>query len=152
MKRPQLKKNQPTLYIRNKKALFDYELLDEYTAGIALQGTEVKAICKGAVNLKDSFCYFKNNELWIKGMHVSHYQQGGTDNHETTRPRKLLLQKRELRKLQKAKEEKRLTIIAKSLFFTEKRLIKLKIALARGKRAYDKRRHIKERDLARERS
>ena len=152
MGKPHTKKNTPSLHIPNKKALFDYELLDEYTAGIALQGTEVKSIRMGKANLKDAFCYFKNGELWVRGMHISHYQEGGIDNHETTRPRKLLLRKRELRKLQKAKEEKRLTIIPKSLFLTQKNLIKPKIALAKGKRAYDKRISIKERDLAREKA
>ena len=144
------KKGDHNLYIPNKKAHFDYELLEEYVAGLVLKGTEVKAIRMGKANLKDSFCFFQDNELWVKGMHISHYQEGGIDNHAPTRPRKLLLHKRELRKLQKAKEEKRLTIIPTSLFLHPKGLIKIRIALAKGKRAYDKRAAIKERDLTRE--
>ena len=143
-------KGDHNLHIPNKKALFDYELLEEYMAGLVLKGTEVKAIRMGKVNLKDSFCFFKNNELWVKGMHISHYQEGGIDNHDPTRPRKILLHKRELRKLQKAKEEKRLTIIPKNIFLNNKGLIKMRIALAKGKKAYDKRATIKDRDLARE--
>lgn len=146
----QNKKGTQNLHITNKKAYFDYELLEKYVAGLVLDGTEVKSIREGKVNLKDSFCFFQDNELWVKGMHISHYQEGGIDNHSPTRLRKILLHKRELRKLQKAKEEKRLTIVPTDLFLNDKGLIKIRIALAKGKRAYDKRASIKERDLTRE--
>lgn len=136
--------------IKNKKAFFDYERLDTYTAGLVLQGTEVKAIRMGKVNLKDAFCFFQDNELWVRGMHISHYQEGGIDNHAPTRRRKVLLHKRELRKLQKAKAEKGLTIIPVTLFTNTHGLIKMDIALGRGKKSHDKRRTLKERDLARE--
>ena len=143
-------KKKPNLYIPNKKALFNYEMLESYTAGLVLKGTEVKAIRNGKVSLRESFCIFRNNELWIKDMHISHYKEGSIHNHEPTRLRKVLLQKREIRKLQKAKEEKGLTIIPKDIFINQDGLVKTSIVLAKGKKNYDKRKSIKERDLARE--
>ena len=137
--------------IRNKEASFNYTLLEEQVAGIALKGTEVKSMRMGSANLKGSYCFFKNHELYLKGMHISPYPQAREDAHEPMRDRKLLLHRRELRKFHKAKEEKRLTIVVKSIFLNEKGLIKARIALAKGKKVHDKRMTIKERDLVRER-
>jgi SsrA-binding protein len=136
--------------IKNKKAGFDYEFLDKYTAGIKLTGTEIKSIRAGKANLIDAYCYFTNGELYIQGMHVSEYAWGGYTNHEPKRDRKLLLNKKELLKLQKRSQEKGLTIIAYRLFVNEKGLAKLDIALARGKKQFDKREDIKKKDATRE--
>lgn len=106
MPQKKAKLNLKRLHIANKKALFDYELLQTYTAGLVLKGSEVKSIRMGRVNLQDAFCFFKGRELWVKGMHVSHYQESGMNNHPPTRVRKILLKARELRKLQKGKAEK----------------------------------------------
>ena len=125
--------------IRNKEADFNYTFLQELTAGIALKGTEVKSIRMGSANLKGSYCFFKNSELFIKGMHISAYPQAREDTHEPMRDKKLLLHKRELKKLQKAKEEKRLTIVVRYVFLNEKDLVKARIALAKGKNVHDKR-------------
>lgn len=141
------KKTQKAASIQNRKALFNYQLLEEHVAGIALLGTEVKAIREGKANLQDAFCYFHNNELFIKGMHIGPYSRGNLYNHEATRPRKLLMHKRELRRLHKKKETKGLTIIPKKIFLTPKGLFKVRIALAQGKKLYDKRLSIKERDI-----
>ncbi|GHT65692.1 SsrA-binding protein [Bacteroidia bacterium] len=135
--------------IKNKRASFDYEWVEQFTAGIVLQGTEVKAIREGKASLVDCFCFFQNNELWVKNMHISEYRFGTYANHYPKRDRKLLLQRRELRKLQRRVKEKGLTIIATRLFFNDNDFVKLNITLARGKKMYDKRESIKEKDLRR---
>lgn len=145
------KSQSSSLYIPNKEAHYNYTLLEELTAGIQLKGSEVKAIRQGRTNLKGSYCSFRNHELFLKGMHVGPYSQAPEDAHEPMRNRKLLLKKRELRKLYKAKEEKRSTIVVKNLFLNDKGIIKAQIATAKGKNVHDKRIAIKERDLARER-
>ena len=136
--------------IRNKKASFDYQFLETFEAGIVLVGTEIKSIRMGKVSLVDSFCYFVGNELFVKGMNVAKYFWGSWGQHEPLRDRKLLLTKRELRHLRQAVKEKGLTIVAVKLFINEEGYAKLLIALARGKKEFDKRATIKEKDIRRE--
>ncbi|MCS6822098.1 MAG: SsrA-binding protein SmpB [Microscillaceae bacterium] len=137
--------------IQNRQARFEYEFLENYTAGIMLTGTEIKSIRQAKVQLQDSFCYFKDmKSLWVKNMHIAPYENGTHYNHEPRRERKLLLTKKELRKLFHKHQEKGLTIIPVRLFINERGLAKLEIALARGKKLYDKRETIKERDVRRE--
>lgn len=136
--------------IKNRKAYFQYAFLEKYIAGIQLTGTEIKSIRSGKVNLVDSYCHFINNELWVKGMHIAGYLRGGHYNHDPKRERKLLLQKRELNKLQRKTKETSLTIIATRLFINDRGLAKLEIALAKGKKEYDKREDIKQKDIKRE--
>jgi SsrA-binding protein len=136
--------------IRNKKASFEYEFLENFTAGIVLTGTEIKSIREGKASLVDSYCYFVNGELYVKNMNVAEYWWGSYNRHEPRRDRKLLLTKRELRKLERAIKEKGLTIVATRLYIADNGFAKLNISLARGKREYDKRHTIKEKDLRRE--
>ena len=136
--------------IRNKRASYEYEFIDKYVAGIMLKGTEIKSIREGKVNLGDGYCVFLKDELFVKNMHISPYMQGTQFNHEPTRERKLLLNKRELYKLKQKSEEKGLSIIPIKLFTNARGLAKLEIALARGKKLYDKRQSIKEKDLKHE--
>jgi SsrA-binding protein len=143
---------QKTISIKNKKAGFEYNFLATYKAGIMLLGTEIKSIREGKANLSDSFCVFINDELWIKNMHISEYSHGSYNNHEPKRMRKLLLNKAELGKLQSKMKEKGNTIIPIQIFFNERGIAKLEIALARGKKTFDKREDIKKKDIAREMS
>ncbi len=136
--------------IKNRKASFEYHFLDTYTAGIMLQGTEIKAIREGKANLQESYCAFKENELWILNLHISPYDMGTHYNHEPKRERKLLLSKKELKKLDAKSKEKGLTIIPFRLFINQRGLAKVEIALAKGKKLYDKREDIKQKDLKRE--
>ena len=136
--------------IKNKRASFDYEFIDTYTAGIVLTGTEIKSIRLGKASLVDTYCYFVRGELWVKNMHIAEYFYGSYNNHVARRERKLLLSKKELRKLQDAEKNPGFTIVPTRLFINEKGLAKLVIALARGKHEYDKRESIKERDDKRE--
>ena len=136
--------------IKNRKASFEYHFLDTYTAGIMLQGTEIKAISEGKANLQESYCAFKENELWILNLHISPYDMGTHYNHEPKRERKLLLSKKELKKLDAKSKEKGLTIIPFRLFINQRGLAKVEIALAKGKKLYDKREDIKQKDLKRE--
>lgn len=136
--------------IKNKKASFEYHFIDTFIAGIMLTGTEVKSIRLGNVNLQDGFCYFKDNELFIRNLNISRYHEGTHYNHEPMRERKLLLQKRELKKLEGKLEEQGLTIIPVRMFITDRGFIKLEIALAKGKKLYDKREDIKSKDVKRE--
>lgn len=135
--------------IVSKKARFSYDLIQTFTAGIQLFGTEIKSIRDGKVNLTDGYCYFKQDELWVKNIHISEYSMGTYNNHEPLRVRKLLLHRRELKKLQASVKEKGLTIIPIRIFLNEKGLAKLEIALARGKKSHDKRESIKERESKR---
>ena len=136
--------------IRNKRASYEYEFIDKYVAGIMLKGTEIKSIREGKVNLQDGYCVFLKDELFAKNIHISPYKQGTHFNHEPTRERKLLLNKRELLKLKQKSEEKGLSIIPIKLFTNARGLAKLEITLARGKKLYDKRQSIKEKDLKHE--
>lgn len=136
--------------IKNKKAWHDYEFIEKFTAGIQLTGTEIKSIRLGKASLVDSYCFFLKGELWVKGMHIAEYDWGSHFNHDPKRNRKLLLTKRELKRLEKNVKEKGLTIIATHLFISDKGYAKLDIALARGKREYDKRETMKKRDTERQ--
>jgi SsrA-binding protein len=136
--------------IRNKRASYEYEFMDKYVAGLVLKGTEIKSIREGKVNLQDGYCLFLEGELFVKNMHISPYKQGSHYNHEPTRERKLLLNKKELTKLKKKSEEKGLSIIPIKLFTNARGFAKLEIALARGKKLHDKRQSIKEKDLKHE--
>ena len=132
--------------IKNRRASFDYEFLETFQAGIVLTGTEIKSIRAGKASLVDAFCYFNNNELYVKNMHVADYWWGSWGKHDPRRDRKLLLNRRELTKLQRSVKEKGLTIVAVKLYISDKGYAKLLIALARGKKEYDKRQSIKERE------
>jgi SsrA-binding protein len=136
--------------IRNKRASYEYEFIDKYVAGIMLKGTEIKSIREGKVNLQDGYCVFFKDELFARNIHISPYKQGTHFNHEPTRERKLLLNKRELVKLKQKSEEKGLSIIPIKLFTNTRGLAKLEIALGRGKKLYDKRQSLKEKDLKHE--
>jgi SsrA-binding protein len=145
-----LEKEKVNIEIKNKKASFEYAFLDKYTAGIKLTGTEIKSIRAGKANLVDAYCYFENNELYVRGMHVSEYEWGSYSNHEPKRDRKLLLNRKELNKLYRRSQEKGLSIVAYRIFVNEKGLAKLDIALAKGKKQFDKREDIKKKDTKRE--
>ena len=136
--------------IRNKRASFDYEFLEEYDAGIVLVGTEIKSLRLGKASLQDAYCYFSGGELYVKGMNIATYFWGSWNGHEPTRDRKLLLTKRELRHLAAAVKQKGLTIVATTCYIADNGYAKLHIALAKGKKEYDKRESIKEKDLRRE--
>lgn len=136
--------------IRNRRASFEYSFLETYTAGIALTGTEIKSVRQGKVNLQDAYCLFLNEELYIRQMNISKYTEGTYYNHEPLRDRKLLLTKRELRRLTEKLKDQGLTIVPVRLFTNERGFAKLEIALAKGKKLYDKRESIKERDVTRE--
>jgi SsrA-binding protein len=135
--------------IKNRKAYHLYEILDKYTAGIQLYGTEIKAIREGKASLNDAFCLFTGNELWVK-MHISEYAFGTFNNHDPKRDRKLLLNKKELVKLKKAASVKGFSIVPLSLFISDNGYAKLQIALARGKKLFDKREDMKQKDSKRE--
>lgn len=136
--------------IKNRRASFDYEFLEEYTAGIVLTGTEIKSIRAGKAGLADAYCYFHRGELWIKGMYVAEYKLGTYYNHAERRERKLLLQKKELSKLERKTKESGLTIVPLRVFLNDKGFAKVRIALARGKKQYDKRESLKAKDAKRE--
>jgi SsrA-binding protein len=136
--------------IRNRQAGHSYELLDKYIAGMVLKGTEIKSIKEGKVNLQDGYCYFNNGEVFVKGINITPYAQGTYYNHEPGRERKLLLKKSEIKKLEAKVEEKGLTLVPLRLFINERGFAKLEIALARGKKLYDKRQSMKEKDARRE--
>jgi SsrA-binding protein len=136
--------------IKNRSAYFEYFFDDKYVAGIVLTGTEVKSLREGKANFNDSYCIFNKGELWIRSFHISEYSHGTVNNHDPIRERKLLLTKRELKKLQAKIKEKGYTIIPLRLFFNEKNLVKLEIGLGKGKKLHDKRETIKQRDTERE--
>ncbi len=136
--------------IKNRQASHTYELLDKFVAGMVLRGTEIKSIKEGKVNLQDGYCYFNNGEIFVKGINITPYAQGTHYNHEPTRERKLLLKRSELKRLEAKVEEKGLTLVPLRLFINQRGLAKLEIALGRGKKLYDKRQSMKERDAKRE--
>ena len=136
--------------IKNRRASFDYEFLETFVAGIVLSGTEIKSIRAGTASLVDAFCYFNAGELYVKNMHVAEYHWGSWGKHDPRRDRKLLLNRKELARLQRSVKEKGLTIVAVKLFIADNGYAKLLIALARGKKQFDKRQSIKEKDLRRE--
>lgn len=139
-----------TKEIINRKAKFEYNFLQGFEAGIMLKGTEVKSLRTGDANLRDAYCLFTNQELYIKSLFIAEYDHGNLNNHETRRDRKLLLKKPELRKLEKKSTEKGLTIVPYRIFFSERGLAKVELFLAQGKKSFDKRQNIKERDAKRD--
>ncbi len=140
-----------TINIKNKRARFDYEILDKYIAGIQLVGTEIKAIREGKASLADSFCEFNDRgELFVVNMYINEYSHGTHYNHQPKRERKLLLNKKELKKLRREVEKNGMTIVPLRMFITDKGWAKLEIGLARGRKKYDKRHLLKERDIKRQ--
>lgn len=144
-----LRKKSP-INIRNKKASFEYFFVDTFTAGIVLTGTEIKSIRMGKASLVDTFCYINNGEIWVKGMNISPYFYGSYNNHDSKRDRKLLLNKREIRNLQEATKQVGFTIVPTLLFIDNHGRAKLDIALAKGKKEFDKRQTLKEKEDRRE--
>ncbi len=138
------------IVIKNKRASFDYELIETFTAGIVLVGTEIKSIRLGKASLVDTYCYFIGSELFVRGIHIAEYWWGNLNNHDPKRERKLLLNRKELNKLQRRSKEKGLSIIPTQLYIAENGYAKLDIALAKGKKSFDKRESIKEKDMRRE--
>ncbi|MCZ2225043.1 MAG: SsrA-binding protein [Chitinophagales bacterium] len=136
--------------MNNRQAYFNYYIEDKYVAGIVLLGTEVKSIRDGKVSFNDAFCFFDKSELWLRGLYIAEYSHGTVNNHIAVHDRKLLLQKRELRKLQAKLKDKGLTIVPLRVFINEKNLVKVEIGLAKGKKLHDKRETIKQRDAERE--
>ena len=134
------------VYIKNKKAYFEYHILDKYTAGLQLLGTEIKSIRQGKANINDAFCTFLDEQLYVRNLHISEYSFGSFYNHEAKRDRVLLLHKKELKKLRIRSEEKGLTIVPLALFISDRGFAKLEIAVAQGKKTFDKRETMKERD------
>lgn len=143
-------KKQSEINIKNRKASFDYAFIDTYTAGIQLTGTEIKSIREGKASLVDTFCYFDKGELWVKNMNIAQYFYGTYNNHAARRERKLLLQKKELRKLEADSQNPGFTIVPVRMFINGKGLAKLVIALAKGKKEYDKRQSLREKQDRRE--
>ena len=138
------------IQIKNRRASFEYFLVEELTAGIVLTGTEIKSLRDGKASINDAFCVFKGNELYVLNMHIAEYTYGTYLNHQPKRERKLLLNKREIKKWQGKVKEKGFTIVPIMLHINEKGFAKLNIALAKGKHSYDKRESLKEKDLKRE--
>ena len=136
--------------IKNKRAEFEYTLIDTYTAGIVLTGTEIKSIRSGKASLVDTYCYFVNGELWVKNMHIAQYSYGSYNNHVERRERKLLLNKKELRRLESDAKTPGYTIVPTLLYIDENGHAKMDIALAKGKKEYDKRQTLKDKEDRRE--
>lgn len=132
--------------IRNKRARFDYEITDTYVAGLVLTGTEIKSIRDGKASLVDSYCLVENGEVWVKGMNISEYFYGSYNNHESRRDRKLLLNRKEIQKVAKSAEDPGYTIVPLKVFINERGLAKMMIGVGRGKKQYDKRQSIRERE------
>ena len=143
-------KFEKNISIKNKRATFDYELLDTFTAGIVLTGTEIKSIRQGKASLVDTFCIVEKGEVWVKNMYIAEYFYGTYNNHNARRDRKLLLNRKEIRKLESAIRTSGFTVVPTRLFINDKGLAKLVVAIARGKKEYDKRNSIKDRDDKRE--
>jgi SsrA-binding protein len=141
---------QKIVNIRNRRAAFDYFFLATYTAGIVLKGTEIKSIRQGKVTLTDSFCLFLEGELYVRNLDIAPYERGNIHNHQSKADRKLLLKKRELGKIERALQDVGTTLVPVRIFINDKGLAKVEIALAKGKKLYDKRETIKERDQKRE--
>ena len=144
-----MRKKSP-VQVRNKKASFEYFFVDTYTAGIVLTGTEIKSIRMGKASLVDTFCFINNGEIWVKGMNISPYFYGSYNNHEAKRDRKLLLNKREINRLQEATKQIGYTIVPTLLFIDKNGRAKVDIALAKGKKEFDKRQTLKEKEDRRE--
>lgn len=136
--------------IKNRSAYYEYFIDDKYVAGIILTGTEIKSLRQGKASFNDSYCVIYKGEAWLKSFHIAEYSHGSTNNHDPLRERKLLLQKRELRKIESKLKEKGYTLIPLGIFFNEKSLAKVEIGLAKGKKMHDKRESIKQKDVERE--
>jgi SsrA-binding protein len=136
--------------IKNRSAFYEYFIDNRYEAGMVLLGTEVKSIRAGKVSFNDAYCQIHNGEVWIKSLHIAEYSHGNLNNHEATRDRKLLLQKREIKKIAAALKEKGFTLIPLRIFFNSKNLVKIEIGLARGKKLHDKRDTLRKKDAERE--
>lgn len=136
--------------VRNKRATFDYEIVDEYVAGVVLTGTEIKSVRMGKVSMTDCYCYFERGELWIRGVNIAEYSWGTCNNHVPKRDRKLLLNRKELDKLERSLQDRSMTIVGLRLFLNERGLVKIVVALARGRKSYDKREYLKAADARRE--
>ncbi|MEO8148457.1 MAG: SsrA-binding protein SmpB [Bacteroidia bacterium] len=145
-----MKSEKQTILVSNRKASFEYYFLGSYEAGLQLTGTEIKSVRSGEANLGDAFCIFIDGELFVKNMHISPYKEGTYSNHEPKRERKLLLNKSELKKLQARIKEKGITIVPLKIYLNENSYAKLEIALAKGKKTYDKRESLKQKDDKRE--
>ena len=141
---------QKKVEIRNKRAAFEYNLLESYVAGIMLKGTEIKSIREGAGSISEAYCFIKNGELFVKNMNIPEYSHGNLMNHDILRLRKLLLNKRELKKIYTKTREKGVAVVPVRLFLSDRGFAKLEIALARGKKSFDKRETIKQKDSKRE--
>lgn len=141
---------QQNISIKNRKVTFEYELIERFVAGMMLVGTEIKSIRNGKANLTDSYCQIINGEMYVKNLHIAEYEMGTCNNHIAKRDRKLLLNRKEIQKLEKKVKESGLTIICTKLFVNSKGLAKLEIALARGKKTYDKRESLKLKDAKRD--
>ena len=141
------KEVKPSIEIKNKKAHHEFHILEHFTAGIVLQGTEIKSIRAGRASLKEAYCYFNHGELYIKSMHIAEYKFGSYQNHDPKRDRKLLLNKQELKKLHSQVKIRGHTIVPLRLFISEKGLAKVEIALGKGKNVHDKRQTLKEKEL-----
>lgn len=136
--------------IKNRSAFHEYFIEDKYDAGMVLTGTEVKSLRDGRASFNDAYCYFHKGELWIKSLHITEYSHGTVNNHDPLRERKLLLQKRELKKMEAKMKEQGYTIVPLRIYFNEKGLAKMEIGLGKGKKLHDKRETIKSRDVERE--
>lgn len=136
--------------IKNRSAYYEYFIDDKYVAGMVLTGTEVKSLRAGRASFNDSYCLINKGELWIKSLHIAEYSHGTVNNHDPLRERKLLLQKREIKKIENKLKEKGYTIVPLRIFFTDKNLLKIEIGLGKGKKLYDKRESIKQKDVDRE--
>lgn len=134
------------VHIKNRRASYDYELLETFTAGIVLTGTEIKSVRLGKVSLVETYCFFEKNELWVRNMHIAEYFYGTYNNHNTRRDRKLLLNRNELRKLVRLTKETGFTIVPTRMFINDRGLAKLVIAVAKGKKQYDKRQSLREKE------
>jgi len=145
-----MRNNSSNIAIKNRRASHDYEFLEKLIAGIKLTGTEIKSIREGRASLTDSYCAFRNGELYVTGMHISEYYWGNINNHDPLAERKLLLTRKELRRWERKVNETGLTIIITKLFINDRGLAKVEVALARGKRQYDKRDALRKRDHVRE--
>lgn len=143
---------QSKINIKNKRAEHDFLLFDQYTAGLVLTGTEIKSIREGKASLVDTYCFVHRGEVWVKNMYIAHYQQGSYNNHVERRDRKLLLQSREIRKIQQTVKQPGFSIVPTLLHLSEKGLAKLDIYIARGKKEYDKRETLKEKEDRRDMS
>ena len=138
--------NAKDISIKNRRATYDYAIVETFTTGIVLTGTEIKSLRQGKGSLVDTFCYVDNGEVWVKNMYIAEYFYGTYNNHAARRDRKLLLQRKEIRRLEKDGKESGFTIVPLKLFISERGLAKLVIGLARGKKEYDKRQSIRERE------